>query len=309
LNPESTSDPGKPPERESTSAKADQPQATAPAAIPTSAVHDAVRQWERRLQTSLEESQAKFAQSADRGEGNAAAFREFLRAHLSPKYRIGQGEVIDYRANRSSQTDVVVADEEQPFRVDDSPQLFIIEGVAAAAEVKTTLTAQEMRDSLHKAERFKVLEAVLGRAAMLAPPQHRGNPNSDLLRFYRRRPFFVFAYRGAIDNNTLLEVATSTERPGEPPPIDAIFVLDKGFAINFWDGNGALTYLELNTGQMAKGWRWWDEPSYSLVWLLMWLRSVMPRFSLRSSPLLAYLLPGTTWTEAVTSTTVEGTEK
>ena len=115
MNPESTSDPGKPPEGESTSAKADQPQATAPAAIPTSAVHDAVRQWERRLQTSLEESQAKFAQSADRGEGNATAFREFLRAHLSPKYRIGQGDLIDYRANRSSQTDVVVADEEQPF--------------------------------------------------------------------------------------------------------------------------------------------------------------------------------------------------
>jgi hypothetical protein len=44
--------------------------------------------------------------------------------------------VIDFRGNRSSQTDVVVADEEQPFQVDESPQLFIIEGVAAAAEVK-----------------------------------------------------------------------------------------------------------------------------------------------------------------------------
>lgn len=277
---------------------ADAPEDTSRSAISPSAVHDAVRQWERRLQTSLQESRVKFDQSTDIGDGNEAAFRLFLRAHLPPSYRIGQGEVIDYRGNRSSQTDVVVADEEQPFQVDESPQLFIIEGVAAAAEVKTTLTAEELRDSLRKAERFKVLEAVLGKATMLASPQQRGNPNSDLLRFYRRRPFFVFAYEGAIDQDTLLEVAASTERPNEPPPIDAIFILDKGFALNYWDGNGALGYLDLTTGQVARGWSWWAEPSFTLVWLLMWLNSVMPRFAVRSSPLLAYLLPGTTWTEA-----------
>jgi hypothetical protein len=298
LNTESKSDPGESSGADSRSAMADEPQDTSPAAIPPSAVHDAVRQWEHRLKTSLQESRVKFGQSADRGEGNAAAFRQFLRAHLPPKYRIGQGEVIDYRGNRSSQTDVVVADEEQPFQIDESPQLFIIEGVGAAAEVKTTLTAEELRDSLRKAERFKVLEAVLGKATMLSSPQHHGNPNSDILRFYRRRPFFVFAYEGAIDQNTLLEVAASRERPDEPPPIDAIFILDKGFALNYWDGNGSLGYLDLATRQIARGWRWWAEPSFTLVWLLMWLNSVMPRFAVRSSPLLAYLLPGTTWTEA-----------
>jgi hypothetical protein len=201
-----------------------------------------------------------------------------------------------------------VADEEQPFHVDESPQLFIIEGVAAAAEVKTTLTAEELRDSVRKAERFKALEAVLGKATMLASPDQRGNPNSDLLRFYRRRPFFVFAYEGAIDENTLVEVAASRDQAHQPPPIDAIFVLDKGFALNYWDGNGALGYLDLTTGQVARGWRWLAEPSFTLVWLLMWLNSVMPRFAVRSSPLLAYLLPGTTWTEAKPNTTATETE-
>jgi hypothetical protein len=271
---------------------------TSSAPLPPSAVHDAVRQWEHRLKTSLQESRIKFGQSADRGEGNEAAFRLFLRAHLPPKYRIGQGEVIDYRGNRSSQTDVIVADDEQPFQVDESPQLFIIEGVAAAAEVKTTLTAEEFRDSLRKAERFKTLEAVLGKAAMLASPEKRGNPNSDLLRFYRRRPFFVFAYEGAIDEKTLLEVAASRDQAHQPPPIDAVFVLDKGFALNFWDGNGALDFKDLTTGESIRGWRWWAEPSFTLVWLLMWLNAVMPRFAMRSAPIIAYLLPGTTWTEA-----------
>jgi hypothetical protein len=117
--------------------------------------------------------------------------------------------------NRSNQTDVVVTDEEQPFQVDESPQLFIIEGVAAAAEVKTKLTAQELRDCLRKAERFKALEALLGKATTLPSPTRRGNPNSDLLRFYRRRPFFVFAYEGATDQNTLLEMAASRELVAE----------------------------------------------------------------------------------------------
>jgi hypothetical protein len=298
LNSKSKSDPGESPGAESRSPTADELQKPFSPVPPASAVHEAVRQWERRLETFLQESRVKFQQSADIGEGNAGAFRQFLRANLPPKYRIGQGEVIDYRGNRSSQTDVVVADEEQPFKVDESPQLFIVEGVAAAAEVKTTLTAEELRDSLDKAERFKVLEAVLGKATMLPPPERRGNPNSDIVRFYRHRPFFVFAYEGAISEDTLLEVAVSRERPGEPPPIDAIFVLDKGFALNFWDGNGALGYLDLTTRQITHGWKWWNEPSFTLVWLLMWLNSVMPRFAMRSSPLLAYLLPGTTWTEA-----------
>jgi hypothetical protein len=298
LTSESKSDPGKRPGAESDSAVADELRNPGTAGISSSAVREVVRQWEHRLQVSLQESQAKFVQSADRGEGNAGAFREFLRANLSPKYRIGQGEVVDYRGNRSRQTDVVVADEEQPFQVDESPQLFIVEGVAAAAEVKTTLTKQELRDCLGKAQRFKVLDVVLGKSVMLAPPQQRGNQNSDLLRFYRRRPYFVFAYKGAIESKTLLEVAVSGERPGEPPPIDAIFVLDEGFALNFWDGNGALTYFDLNTREWARGWRWWSEPPFTLVWLLFWLNSVMPRFSMRSPPMLAYLLPGTTWSEA-----------
>ena len=56
----------------------------------------------------------------------------------------------------SRQVDVVVADEEQPFRVDDAVQLMIIEGVAAAAEVKTTLTTTDLWTALKKESRSQV---------------------------------------------------------------------------------------------------------------------------------------------------------
>lgn len=263
-------------------------------------IQNAVRLWGDRLRISLAEARTKLSQSGDRGDVNEATVREFLREHLPPKYRIGQGEVIDAAGRMSRQVDVIVADEEQPFRVDDAVRLMIIEGVAAAAEVKTTLTTTELRDCLEKGSRFKSLEAIPGKTTMLASPQAiNGNPNSDIVRFYQRRPFFVFAYEGTINNDTLMEMLSEEERSGERgvvPALDAVCVLDKGFAMNLWDGNGAFTGYNPETQEMMTGWQWFDSPDYALLWLLEWLHTTMPRFAIRSSPLLPYLLPGMTWT-------------
>lgn len=264
-----------------------------------SPVSEAVRHWEDRLRISLRENQSRFAHHGDRGEGNEAAFREFLRAHLSPKYRIGQGEVIDYSGNRSNQTDVAVVDEEQPFYVGDAPQLLIIEGVSAAAEVKTTLTAADLRDCINKGRNYKKLDAILGKSIMLCDSSVRGRPNSDRLRYYKKRPFFVFAYRSRLKPDTLSKLLADSARSDEVPPIDAVFVLDKGFAMNFWDGNGQISLTDPESGQVQTGWVWWNDASLVLTYLLFWLHSSMPRFAIRSSPMMAYLLPGTKWIERV----------
>lgn len=262
-------------------------------------IQNAVRLWGERLRISLAEARAKLSQSGDRGDVNEAAVREFLREHLPPKYRIGQGEVIDAAGRLSRQVDVVVADEEQPFRVDDAVQLMIIEGVVAAAEVKTTLTTTELRECLEKGRRFKSLEAIPGKSTMLAPPQINGNLNSDLVRFYQWRPFFVFAHEGTIKNDTLMEILSEEERSrerGVVPALDAVCVLDKGFAMNLWDGNSAFTIRSPETQELITGWFWFDSPDHALLWLLEWLHTTMPRFAIRSSPLLPYLFPGMTWT-------------
>jgi hypothetical protein len=249
-----------------------------------------------RLRVSLGESRAKFDQSGDRGEGNAKAFRDFLRAYLPPKYRIGQGEVIDHQGNRSRQTDVVVADEEQPFSVDESPQQLIIEGVAAAGEIKTTLTVPELRDSLEKAQRFKRLTAILGKATMLVGRKVDSQPNSDVLRFSLKRPYFVFAYSGAISTATLVALAANGESSDEPSPIDTVFVLEKGFALNFWNGIGRFPCWTCDAPKGPGAGGGSVIPSTTLVGLVFWLHAVMPRFAIRSSPLVPYLFPGTTWT-------------
>ena len=257
----------------------------------------AVKRWGERLRISLDDARTSLRQSGNRGDANEGAVRDFLRAHLPPTYRVGQGEVIDHAGRQSRQMDVVVADEEQPFQVDDTPRLMIIEGVSAAAEVKTTLTTNELRDCLEKGRRFKALEAILGKSVTLAPLEQRGKPNSDLQRFYQHRPFFAFAYEGAIDNGTLIEILSEEERSrerGAVPALDAVFILDRGFAMNVWDGNGALTFY--SSGEIMTGWHWFGDPDRTLLGLLFWLHGAMPRFMIRSSPLLAYLLPRTIWT-------------
>ena len=199
---------------------------------------------------------------------------------------------------RSRQMDVIVADEEQPFQVNinDPAQLMIIEGVSAAAEVKTTLTKPELQDCLKKGHSFKALEAVLGKATMLASPTLYGNPNSDLLRFYFHRPFFAFAYEGAIDSGTLIEMLSEDERSREHdvvPSLDAVFILDKGFALNLWDGNSAFRF-QSETHEVVTGWYWFGDPDRTLLGLLLWLHTTMPRFAIRSAPMLGYLFPGAT---------------
>ncbi|WP_328708540.1 DUF6602 domain-containing protein [Microbispora hainanensis] len=263
--------------------------------VPVSPIQGVVRQWEDRLRISLRENQSKFAHKGDRGDGNEVAFREFLRANLPPSYRIGHGEVVDYTGGRSSQVDVVIADEEQPFHVGHEPQLLIIEGVAAAAEVKTKLTTAELQDCISKGRKFKALNAVLGKTTLLAPPTVREQRNSDIIRYYVKRPYFIFAYSSSVRKETLLRTLAKSEAEGEVPPIDAVFILDKGAAVNLWDGNGAFGLFDGDTGESKGGWMWMDDPAFALTWLLFWLNTSMPRFAIRSSPLMAYLLPGTRW--------------
>ena len=75
------------------------------------------------------------------------------------------------------------------------------------------------------------------------------------------------------------------------PALDAVCVLNKGFAMNLWDVNGSFSAYSPETQKMITGWQWFDSPEYALLWLLEWLHATMPRFAIRSSPLLPYLLP------------------
>lgn len=102
---------------------------------------------QERLLAALTEARAKFDHPGDIGSaGLESAFREFLEANLPRRLSVGQGEVIDGEGHISGQTDVLILDEDHPFRLDPKePGLALIEGVAAAGELKSMLGKHRTR--------------------------------------------------------------------------------------------------------------------------------------------------------------------
>ena len=72
--------------------------------------------------------------------------------------------------------------------------------------------------------------------------------------------------------------------------LDAVFVLGRGWIINFGDGKGSFQF-RTPKGESIEGWAWKDSDSV-LFGLLGWLSIVMPRM-IRFEPILpGYILPG-----------------
>jgi len=240
---------------------------------------------EQKLTLSLAETRATFAQSGDKGSDLERAFREFLRVHLPRRYEVGQGEVIDSSGHRSGQTDVVVTDDDNLFSAPEgTPGLFLVEAVAAAAEVKATLTTQGVADSLEKARRFKELQkyAHVGDLTFSST-----NPAED--RYFSRPGFFAFAYESDVAMETLLARLAEEDRGrgSNPLGLDAVFILGEGIAVNLGDGLDKLQ-VNLGDGGNATGWVW-TASELVLGDLLVWLGLCTRRTVRFTNPITAYL--------------------
>lgn len=192
-------------------------------------VADMLSAKEAELRAKLLAARARLQHRGNRGDAAEVAVRELLSDHLSRRFDVGQGEIIDTNGTRSRQMDVVVATDDHPFRVPASdPGLYIVEGVYAAGEIKTALTTTELDDVFLKARSVKELQKahVAGAMVFANSAEHtrwvEGPP-----------PFFAFAYESKIAVDTLLRMLTD-----DGQPLDALFVLGSGAAINFDDGTG-----------------------------------------------------------------------
>ena len=209
-------------------------------------------------------------------------FRELLAEYLPRGLSIGQGEIIDTTDRRSGQTDVVITDIDHPFIVTPSePGLFLIEGVVAAGEVKTLLTSGELDKALKNGARFKALEAAHQRGSIThAAP-------SDLSRFYEHRPYFLVAFESQLTTETVATKVVEYEQAHGSSAFDALFLLDRGWAVNFGDGQGAFRFGEPG-GEPQAGWVR-QEPDEVLFDFFVWLSAVMPKI-IRFQPIIQLYL-------------------
>ncbi len=245
---------------------------------------------EAQMKAKLSEIRSTLSHPGDKGASLEKAFRDFLREYLPFYLRVGYGEIIDKKGHESKQIDVVVANEFHPFTfTENSPGLFFIEGVCAVGEIKTSLNTKEIENILNNSYVFKQLET--------SPIKHSftaSNP-SDLNRFYKNPPYFAFAFESPLNLETILENIKRYLQAKKLPYnainkiVDAIFILDKGWLINFGDGQGSFRW-EIQPGKFKEGW-FLKYSSLVLFDFMGWLHTVMPRIIYLQPILPFYLFP------------------
>jgi len=252
-------------------------------------LEDMFAEIQKGMRNKLEELRSTFKQSGDKGSSVEKVVRDFLRNYLPRRLEIGTGEIIDSKGHRSGQTDIVIVNEDHPFTfTNNSPSLFFIEGVSAAGEAKTLLTSEELDRALNASFSFKQLEVNPGIATICSNP-------SDRDRFYKCPPYFLFAFESQLELSTVLtkiEDFLKTKGAGKNDTnkvVDAIFIMNQGWLMNFGDGQGFLQYITAE-GKPAEGWDM-KKCDTVLFHLMGWLSVVMPR-AIRYTPILpSYIFP------------------
>lgn len=242
---------------------------------------DRISAAEKQMKARLAETRASFKHKGIKGDHAEEGLREFLRQYLPRRYSVGHGEVVDLDSNRSSQTDVVVANDEHPFMYPDDIQgLFFVEGVCAGGEVKSILTKAELDKTLENSRTWKKLKARPGKGTLI-----NTNPE-DRDRFYANPPYFLFAYESQLSMEAVeaqLKASGSYIEQPERRQLDAVFVLDKGVVIDMGGGKGSLQFRV--NGEAQPGWQRSDTENV-LFEVVRWLTIVMPRM-VRFEPVLA----------------------
>jgi hypothetical protein len=242
---------------------------------------DRFKAYEAELKASLLRTRSSFQHAGIKGSEVETSFRTFLSNHLPRKLTVGTGEILDREARRSPQMDVVISNDDQPFRSEqDTPGLMLIEGVAASCEVKTRLNKASLHDCIQKGYKLKELHNQYSTGDEIC------SNLTDRIRFYNQPPYFVVCFENEIATETI--GATLARTPPSDicegiaiPAIDALFILGQGAWINYGDGTGSLTIkwgetaVESTGSEFAQGWTWIPS-DHVLVDLLLWLHASMP---------------------------------
>jgi hypothetical protein len=242
---------------------------------------------DRQLARKLRNARSSIRHHGIRGDELAGALGTEIRDHIVDCTSFHERcEVQDTHGNVSKEVDLVLLNRFHPtFLLKDRPPAFFIEGVVAAAEVKTSLDKRETIDCLLKAQAFKRLVARVEGKDFEAHNVER----PDWFRYLLRRPFFAFAYDDtrslqAVQDN--IEEWVTDNRVPRHEQIDAVFVLNKGIVLNLGAGAGAFEMTDANGALLSGFVR--KATSTTFAQLITWLSFVCPNFSSVQPILLKY---------------------
>lgn len=164
--------------------------------------------------------------SLSKGESREVPVREFFESLLPKKFEVSSGEIIDSEDRVSSQTDLVIYRTEDGIPIlNQQPTILPVESMMSVVEVKSTITCDEYRDCLKKAQKLYELKPF----GYQLQKQERGrDPKAEECRIF----ISVFAY----NSNSKGELKEEYERYIKVAKglnidlslIDRIYILGKG---------------------------------------------------------------------------------
>jgi hypothetical protein len=240
-----------------------------------------------RLARALKNARSSTTHRGVRGDELAGALAEEIQDHFVDCASFHEScEIRDTHYALSQEIDLVLLNRfHAAFLLKNRPRTFFIEGVLAAAEVKTSLDKGETVDCLEKARTFKRLRSELTENDFKA----HNVDNDDWDRYLVRRPFFAFAYEDRRELRTTQENVEEWVRDNQVPSaeqIDAIFVLNKGIVVNLGAGTGAIEIKGKSDDILSSFVRKGTLSIFSQ--LISWLSLVCPSFTSLDPILLKY---------------------
>jgi hypothetical protein len=183
----------------------------------------------KQMRHRFEEASISFKNTLDIGKKRELIFSDFLQEYLQPGYRTGNGEIIDQEGNRSGQVDVVVRNPFHPVskRAPEEPELFLVEGVFCAFDVKSDLNRSELERGIEQIRSIKRLTKNIP-----AGSQFYGSPYDTIMMNKIHCGLFGFdspsipALKKAIDDINEDHGIKLDEQ------LDMVAVLDKGLIVN-----------------------------------------------------------------------------
>ncbi|BCI82056.1 hypothetical protein MTY66_36810 [Mycolicibacterium sp. TY66] len=264
---------------------------------------------EQELRSALTRARAESNHPTSIGDGAEDAVRDVLRQHLPSNYGVGKGHVYDAYGDSSRESDIVITNPDHPLSFpNDRRGTYVIEGVAAAGEVKSRLDASAVDDCIKKGTAFKRLRMTDNKSDRVFTVED----HEYLKQIGMVPPYFVIAFENHVAVKTLrkcLEDTALVEPPAgkslgdsDPastpqPPVDAICILGEGVWLYIRPDNPMGIHIGFEKADGSKtmrndlsGWSYvrTDAP---LVFTLAWLHASMPRIFRGASVFAPYLIP------------------
>ncbi len=244
------------------------------------------KHYQKTIKGHFDFIRKKFFHPGNKGSHNEEVLRRYLKTMLPSNLKIGHGEVIDTHKKKSKQIDVIIVDSALQAFIDDYslPNMFIIESVYMAGEVKAILKKVSLKQALENCKAFKALTPSFTKWDSIVCN------DEDLQRFYEKRGFFIFAFKTEMELDTIQkELKEHYQDAPITEQVDAIFCLDKGAIINFGNGQGALKY-SLN-GKDVGGYHKVAGAEEVIEKFTSWTLCTMPKIFTANNPLIHYCMP------------------